>query len=88
MGEIKGSPLSMHDLGRLKNVIAQADVHEYRSAEEYENDELVISSKRFKSSGLLRIYGVTVRVSDKLGLNEGMYIRQGRQPTSFNFEES
>ncbi len=78
----------MHDLGKLKDVIARADMDVYRSAEEYENDELVISSKRFKSSGLLRIYGVTVRVSDKLDLNEGLYIRRDRQPISFDFEEN
>ncbi|HYT41524.1 MAG TPA: hypothetical protein VEP90_04215 [Methylomirabilota bacterium] len=87
MGNRVRSPLSRHDLDRLKNLIAEADLHKYRTGDEYKYDEIIISSRRMKNIMSLRIYGVVVRTSDEFGLNEGLYVRQGHEPIKFSFEE-
>jgi hypothetical protein len=80
-------PLSRHDLRVLKNVIAEADIHRYKPPNECEDDEIVISSKRVSNKfKVLSVYGIRIRLSDEFKLNEGLFIRQGQGPISFDFE--
>lgn len=83
MAEIPDSPLSAHDVGVIREAIASAARDEFSLRR---GVEIVVSSERVKVAPL-RLFGLPVRRSDALGLNEGLLIRQGREPVSFDFEE-
>lgn len=83
MSEIPDSPLSRHDLDVLYLVLTRQRGFESVDVDE----EFVVSSRRVSADvAPLRVWGIPVRLSDDLGLNEGMLLRQGREPITFDFE--
>ena len=72
--------ISRHDLDVIHEQIVRVRLSGW------EPEEIVISSRRVREG--LRVFGITVRQNDDLGLNEGLLVAQGREPFRFDFEEA
>lgn len=75
--------LSQHDIDVIHSMI-----HVSR-AQHAEPVEFHIASRRIAPEvDGLRVFGIPIRRRDGLGLNDGLVIRKGRPPLTFDFEES
>lgn len=79
--EIAGAPLSRHDLDVIRREITAA-----RVAGE-EPFEVIVSSARLRHDGLVA-FGLPVRQSHGLSLNEGRLLCPCRPSRAFDFEAS
>ena len=79
MYEIPGSPISRHDTDVIRDQLLGA---RHRSPRDVR--EVIVSSRRCRQP--FELFGVPVRISDELGLHDGVLVTEDREPVSFRFE--